>query len=405
LRDLDGKEVISLRKAPIRRPMLVGLLALGVTGAAMAQRDYGRTAAYETLPAGTVLKVRLEDRLNSSQAQPGQRFTATVKSDEDRSGLPTGTRVEGVVREARAASKSQPGVLDVDFTALQLPDGRDYPIRGSLTSLDSSNVTRAADGRLVSRQNSKSDRVKFIGYGAGAGALFSLLTKGGLLKGALIGAAGGYLYDQLTKNKGKGGYSNVDLREGSEFGVRLDQQFALLPVSNGSSPLTRSDRYDPGLHGRPRSDSSVSARRDRFDSSIRDSGSVSVLVDGRAVSFGSARPMRIGDTMMYPLAPVLEAAGQRQFYNPLTRTITINRGQESMTATAGSDVVTVNGERERLAEPIRTINGSLYVPERFLELATGMNATWDQARQTLRLGGGVLEQAPDRLRNDRHTPG
>lgn len=385
-----------------RQPLFVAVLALGATGAALAQ-GYGRTAEYTALPSGTVLKVRLDQRLNSAQARAGQRFTATARPDEDNSGLPVGTRVEGVVRDARSATKDQPGILDVDFTGMELPNGRNYPITGALTSLDANSVSHTANGRLVSKRSSKSDRMKFIGYGAGAGALVGLFSKGNLLKGTLLGAAGGYLYSQLNKDKARGGYANVDLKEGAEFGVRLDQEFAFSPVSNPSV-----DRYEEGLGRTDRSGvdlrndrSGIDLRNDRDRStSFRDRGSISVMMDGRAVSFSGARPMRAGTTVLVPLAPVMTAAGVRYLHNPVSREITVNSDQGEVRGSVGSEVAWATGERVLLAEPIRMSGGTLYVPAAFLELALGRRTSWNEANQTLRLSpAGTYRHRDRRDRN------
>ncbi|MCL6635385.1 MAG: hypothetical protein K6T29_06415, partial [Peptococcaceae bacterium] len=210
---------------------LCAALAAGIAGSAAAQGQI-RTADHETLPVGTVLKAKLDQRLNSAEARVGDRFTATVLSDEDGSGLPRGTRVEGVVREAKAATEEKPGVLDVDFTALRFPDGTVRRVSGSLTSLDSKSVERTSSGRLVSKRTSKDQRMTFLGYGAGAGAVIGLLTGGNLLRSALLGAAGGFLYGQLQSDKeANGRYANVDLKEGAEFGVRLDERFTWVPAT------------------------------------------------------------------------------------------------------------------------------------------------------------------------------
>src|SRR4051794_25678813 len=52
-----------------------------------------------SLPADTVLKVRLDDTLGSGSSRPGDRFTATV---EDPS-FPSGALVRGVVTDVRPA--------------------------------------------------------------------------------------------------------------------------------------------------------------------------------------------------------------------------------------------------------------------------------------------------------------
>jgi hypothetical protein len=354
-----------------------------------------RDAARDALPAGTVLKVRLEQRLNSAETRPGQRFTATVESDEDGSGLPSGTRVEGVVRAARAASKNQPGVLDVDFTGLRFPDGRSYAVNGSLSSLDKASVTRTADGRLVSKRDTKSEKMKFLGYGAGAGALIGILAGENLLKGALLGAAGGYLYGQLNKDKNQGRYVNVDLKEGSEFGVRLDQRFAYAPVSYRrdnafGDPVGRRAQIG-GANGNGRFGDPNGTTRGRLNDQPgngvyrRDRAGIGVLLGDREVQFTNARPLRIGQSVLVPLATVLNTAGVRYQYNSAAHEVTAWGPQGDARLTVGSTVAMLNGRREPIGTPARIIQGTLYVPDRFVSLATGMRADWDENSQTLLL--------------------
>jgi len=191
----------------------------------LSRRSPDRYAASQTvLPADSVLKVKLNDRLSSDTSQPGDRFTATVASDTQGYNLPAGTRVEGIVREAQPGTDNQPGTLDVDFTALRLPDGQTYQIAGAPISLDSKSVQHTSDGRLVARPGHSSDRTKFIAYGAGAGLIIGSLL-GSNIKGALAGAAAGYLFGQYNKKKANG--HDVVLKPGTEFGVRLDQRVAL----------------------------------------------------------------------------------------------------------------------------------------------------------------------------------
>ena len=195
------------------------------------------------LPAGSVLKVKLDQTISSDKNHVGDRFTATVAGDQAGYDLPRGTRVEGVVREVRKAAKDRPGMVDVDFTAVRLADGQRYRVAGSPISLDERSVERDDNGRMVARSTSSSskNRMKFVAYGAGAGFLISTLTGGGALKGALIGAAGGLLYNELNKKKSNG--HEVTLRPGTEFGVRLDQRLAMASTaSDYRSQPVRSNR-------------------------------------------------------------------------------------------------------------------------------------------------------------------
>jgi len=389
-RDRSRKEGIVLRIRDTRPLALATVLALAISGNALAQVRT-RTADYDVLPSGTVLKVALDKPLTSAEARVGDRFTGTVRPAEDHSGLPEGTRVEGVVRAAKPASKDQAGVLDVDFTGLRYPDGRSQAILGSLTSLDSKSVKRTDSGRLVSRRNSKSDRMKFLGYGAGAGALIGVLTGGNLLKGALLGAAGGYLYGELNKNKGNDSYHDVNLKEGTEFGVRLDQRVAVVPVQYG-----RVNGY-----GEPVGQRSGQVRNDRYrenPSTVNPGGGIGVMLDDREVRFGAARPLRQGQALMVPLAPVLQSAGVPYRYDRATRQVTVDGPAGRARVTLGSWVALGNGQRVRLSAPARLIQGTLYVPQQFLELATGRRAQWDEESQTLLFAprGGDSESDRDR---------
>jgi len=177
------------------------------------------------MPAGSVLKVRLDDTIGSDRSHRGDRFTATVVTEDTGYELPSGTRIEGVVTDVQQAKKDRPGMVDVDFRSLRLPDGQRYMVAGAPTSLDDKSIQRTSDGRMVARSSSKKNRTKFIAYGAGAGFLISTLTGGGALKGGLLGAAAGYLYGRFSKDKANG--REVVLKPGTEFGVRLDQRVAL----------------------------------------------------------------------------------------------------------------------------------------------------------------------------------
>jgi len=187
--------------------------------------EYRSSAARIVLPVGTVIPVRLEDRLTSDQNVVGDRFTATVENGRDDAGLPPGTRFEGVVREAIPSRNGKPGVLDVDFRRIILPDGTSRTINATVTSLDGKYVSRDGSGRLQAKSNAGNERLKWVGIGAGAGLLLGTLTKGNQLLDTILGAGAGYLYNETQR---KGG-SNVNLKAGTELGVRIDQRFAYTP--------------------------------------------------------------------------------------------------------------------------------------------------------------------------------
>jgi peptidoglycan hydrolase-like protein with peptidoglycan-binding domain len=92
------------------------------------------------LPAGTVIVVKTTTALDSRTAQVGQTFETTVEQDvgvDAYTVVPAGTRVRGTITMARAATRSQSGVIDVHFDRLLLADGSSVTIAGKLTSTDS----------------------------------------------------------------------------------------------------------------------------------------------------------------------------------------------------------------------------------------------------------------------------
>jgi hypothetical protein len=128
-----------------------------------------------TLPAGTVLTVRLGSTVGSKTSNTGDRFNATIATPVESEGkvvLPKGAEVQGKVAQA-------------------VPQGRFKG--GASLSLALESVTVGGDAydiktNSVSRyQKGKGKRTAaMIGGGAGGGALIGGLAGGG--KGALIGA-------------------------------------------------------------------------------------------------------------------------------------------------------------------------------------------------------------------------
>ena len=195
---------------------VVACLAISLFGASAVQAENRRVV----LARNSVIPVRLDNSLNSKTAHSGDRFTATVLDGKEAAGLPEGTQVEGVVREAIASTKGKPGTLDLEFRRLVTPGGQNRTIMGSLISLDGKGIRRSESGRMTATASKGRDRLKFIGIGAGAGLLIGSLTKGDNLVATLLGASAGYLYNEFG-NKPKPG--NVNLKAGTEFGIRLDR--------------------------------------------------------------------------------------------------------------------------------------------------------------------------------------
>jgi hypothetical protein len=213
----------------IAQSRTVAITTAGLTNAARAVSEpipsrIERPAHHPaiSIKANTVIPFTLETRLSSKESKVGDRFTATLappNGNSEYSGLPAGTKIEGEVDTVKAKSGSNPGVIGLQFDRIKLPDGSTHAIDGRLIGLDSKSVSEE-NGVLTARSDAKKDNLKYVGYGAGAGVLLSILGKGNVLTNAIVGGALGYLFGEVqNQQKAK----DVTLDSGSKFGVRLTQ--------------------------------------------------------------------------------------------------------------------------------------------------------------------------------------
>jgi hypothetical protein len=194
---------------------------------------YGQ-ATRTVISSGTVVTVKTLDSLSSKDARTGDRVRVQV-ADDDRSGLPPGTVLAGRNSKVQQATRSQPGTIDMDFRVAEL-GGRWIGISGDPYSLHDNDVEKTASGRLVAKSG-QNNRMKFIGYGAVGGVVLGRLLGTSALKGALLGAAAGYLYDRSQGAKDK--YHDVALDKGAQFGVRLNRDVELRQSDFASASTSR----------------------------------------------------------------------------------------------------------------------------------------------------------------------
>lgn len=127
-----------------------------------------------TVPAGTVVSIRLQNSVSSATAAPGETFDAVLDEPlvvKGQTVAPGGANVTGRVVEAKASGRlHDSGYLKLTLVSINI-HGKDLPIETS---------SLFAKGANHNRRNAA-----LIGGGAGGGALIGALAGGG--KGALIG--------------------------------------------------------------------------------------------------------------------------------------------------------------------------------------------------------------------------
>jgi hypothetical protein len=306
-------------------------------------------AVSTVIPSGTVIPAVISDQLSSATARPGDTFVARSSGE---SGFPDNTLFTGKVESVRKATSKSAGEIDVGFVSAELPNGTTLPINGQLTALDSSSVKKDPNtGMLVATPTARKATSKFVAYGAGGGLLIGQLLGKKPLLGAILGAAGGYLYGKKQAEPAYG--RDAVVPAGTKFGVMLEQEVA----------------YNPSP---PSAVGGVAA-------SIPDSGV------GWRVSFRTLQPVMIGNELLVPLRSVMNSISTPFDYDTSAKSIRITRDDSVFLHTVGTRVLYRDGTAVRLDAPSRIIHGAVYVPTSFMENVTGRATYWNPRSGILRI--------------------
>lgn len=180
-------------------------------GLAVALSAGSLAAQSRVLPAGTVIIVKTTTPLESGTAKVGQTFLTTVDQDvavDAYTVIPAGSRIRGTVTMARAATRSQSGVIDVHFDRLILPTGAPITIDGKLTSTDS------AERRQINADPNA--HVVLVGGRGGIGAAIAA-AGGSQSSNSILSALGGLL------SEGR----DVSVPAGTSLAVELTRNVSL----------------------------------------------------------------------------------------------------------------------------------------------------------------------------------
>lgn len=200
-------------------------------------------AGSPTVPAGTVLILEMETRLDSKTTRSSDRFTARVVEpvrDEKRHTLiPADSIVHGVAKSVvRAQLRRRSGIIEVTFDKLTLPGKREFPISGTLTSASTKERHRIDEEGTIRPRPGLKRHIVFVGAGAGTGAAVGIIT-GSAILGAGIGAGVGAAAAWLSKGK------EAVVEEGTRIGVVLNQPLQLSTARKSAPPVTVARKQEP----------------------------------------------------------------------------------------------------------------------------------------------------------------
>lgn len=159
------------------------VLSAVVTLSADAQTRRTRRPATAVVPAGTQLRLRLNDTLSSKESRAGDRFTATVVNPSRYEEATVNGHIRSIRKSGRVKGRT---TMSLAFDSIRLTNGRSGVMRGEVLRLYDSDSPKNVDeeGRVQSGGRGK-QTLKRSGIGAVAGAVIGGIAGGG--KGAAIG--------------------------------------------------------------------------------------------------------------------------------------------------------------------------------------------------------------------------
>ncbi|HXG95332.1 MAG TPA: hypothetical protein VNN73_23555 [Blastocatellia bacterium] len=186
-----------MRENLLRAAIAVSLAALVMSGLpifgpqssmsaeAQTRRTRRAPASAALVPAGTSLRVRLNNTLSSKDSRVGDRFTATVVNPSRYEEATVTGHISSIRKSGRVEGRTSMGLA---FDSIQLRDGRRGVLRGEVVRVYESGSESASkvdeEGHVESGSRGK-QTLKRGGIGAAAGAIIGGIAGGG--KGAAIG--------------------------------------------------------------------------------------------------------------------------------------------------------------------------------------------------------------------------
>ncbi len=194
------------------------LSALPTPSADAQTRRTRRPAAKPLVPAGTQLRVRINDTLSSKESRAGDRFTATVVNPSRyEEGKITG-HIRSIKKSGRVKGRT---TMSLAIDSIRLRNGRTGTLHGEVLRIYDSDSAKNVDeeGRVQSGSRGN-QTLKRSGIGAIAGAVIGGIAGGG--KGAgiglIVGGAAG------AGSIAVGGSKELKIERGTEMLIRANSR-------------------------------------------------------------------------------------------------------------------------------------------------------------------------------------
>lgn len=120
---------------------------------------------------------------------------------------------------------------------------------------------------------------------------------------------------------------------------------------------------------------------------------IKVFLEGKPLSFSTPPIVEQGTTLV-PFRAIFEKLGLSVGWEQSTQTVTGQKDGLEIQLRIGSKTAYVNGKEKSLPVAPKVVQGSTLVPLRFVSEASGRNVAWDQATETIHIGGKPSIEQP-----------
>jgi hypothetical protein len=188
-----------------------------------------RAARPGELLEGATIRVRLMDRISSTESEKGEPFHGQVASDVLQNGrvlIPAGSGIEGRVSAVTSGHFGGHGSFRLRPEVVILPDGSRFQLHAETTGTPGSKTRVGSEGTINPGSRAKKDGIEY-GSVVGAGAVTGAVLGGpvGALTGSLIGA--GVVTTHLMVD-----HPQAALEPGSVLLFTLTEPMNLMPATN-----------------------------------------------------------------------------------------------------------------------------------------------------------------------------
>ena len=184
------------------------------------------------LPEGSIIRVRLLERLSSASSEKGESFSTRVAFDVLRDGqvlIPAGAEIRGHVAESSRGGFAGRGTLRLRPETLVLPDGSRFDLHAAVTPSTGTRARVGTEGEILPNSRVKRDSIEY-GGAVGAGVTTGAMMGGpvGALTGGLIGA--GVVTAHLLIS-----HPQATLEPGTNLMFTLTETLSMVPMGNSGS--------------------------------------------------------------------------------------------------------------------------------------------------------------------------